>query len=123
MKKVILDKCQKTASKKTEAESVTHALMAKRNQLTAEIDEQIKAAKEKEKEAAEEARIARNDAIFEALPVLLALVPEHDRSSCSEERPNNAHRHCTRCRLLDLQASRYISDDVEISIRVTGDFS
>jgi hypothetical protein len=42
----------------------------------------------------------RRATLIPMLPALLTLVPDHDRTSCSDADPNNEYRECRRCILL-----------------------
>jgi len=48
-------------------------------------------------------------AVSDNINGLLACVPQHDRTSCSDENPNNTER-CVRCDLLNIKNSGYNSD-------------
>jgi hypothetical protein len=50
---------------------------------------------------------------------LLALMPEHSRTSCSDEDPNNHFRNrCTRCMLLSFQREQWWDNDYVLEIKL-----
>jgi hypothetical protein len=63
----------------------------------------------------DDAKQALFDLIRENRDVFLNLVPEHSRTSCSDERPQNPDRNCTRCALLVLlKEGWYAPDDFQV---------
>lgn len=63
---------------------------------------------------------ARNSVLVDILRsdgVLDALAPEHDRTSCSDEKTCNTER-CTRCALIEAAKQRYI--DFSWSFQISG---
>lgn len=61
-------------------------------------------------------REARNAALFDVLSdrVIDVLVPEHSRTSCSDDNLSNSHdARCARCTLLKAQTDGYLPSNVE----------
>jgi len=57
--------------------------------------------------------------IEENFALILALVPEHGRTSCSDGNPIN-HGRCTRCSLLEIQAGSFFEiNDFDFCLEVT----
>jgi len=59
----------------------------------------------------------RNAVLLANLPVLLALVPNHDRSSCSDENAGNLYK-CYRCNLLQIQRNMNWPEDCVVMVNV-----
>jgi hypothetical protein len=72
----------------------------------------------REHEAALEAqrkREAKEQFWIEHLELILQLIPEHSRTSCSDENPNNYGR-CDRCTLLEMRGSTYWNSSYELTL-------
>lgn len=68
----------------------------------AELQRQL-AAVDTEITIAQDEETTKREALYiEHIDVLMALFPEHSRSSCSDVNPCNADRYCHRCNLLHL---------------------
>lgn len=79
-----------------------------------ELNEEL-ARRKKEAAIAEAARSkAAAELLHAHVDALLAVVPKHSRTSCSDENPSNTDRDCVRCQLLDIQSSG--CSDYEISL-------
>ena len=59
------------------------------------------------------------DALGEAAPVLLTLVPEHSRSGCSDDDFSNYDEGCARCSLLYVQRYPHLACEFEVKITLT----
>jgi hypothetical protein len=58
-------------------------------------------------DTAAEVAIAQREALYlEHIDALMAMIPDHSRTSCSDVNPCNADRHCYRCNLLHLEEFR-----------------
>jgi hypothetical protein len=87
--------------------------------------------REAERKAIEEAerrdRLQKENAAKEALfdliranrDVFLNLVPEHSRTSCSDDHPQNPDRNCTRCALLILLRKEGWHDPDDFQVQFT----
>lgn len=54
------------------------------------------------------------------IDTLLDMTPDHDRTSCSDEKPDNyGSARCNRCVLLFAKKNGYFQEDVQISISIT----
>src|SRR5688572_13896881 len=67
---------------------------------------------------------AQRDLWLKHQQVLLEMVPEHSRSSCSDADPCNEYEECSRCILLNIVegnrwGATYWPEDVKVEIRVT----
>ena len=69
---------------------------------TKALEAELTRRREEEKRILREKRDLEIKRCEENISALLALVPEHNRTSCSDERPINSNRaRCTRCALLE----------------------
>jgi hypothetical protein len=65
-------------------------------------------------EIAREALIARQSLIYINVDMLLTLVPEHSRTSCSDKNHFNHYEDCVRCWLLFIKEDQGIFDNREL---------
>jgi len=66
----------------------------------------------------EEERVARQrECWLNAVGTLLQLVPEHGRTSCSDDEPHNTGR-CTRCDLLQVKRDQYWPEDLVLDLHI-----
>ncbi len=72
---------------------------------------------EKEREAAA-AREKLEKLILENIDALIALKPEHGRTSCDDVNLNNQHGRCDRCALLAIKVNQYVPDDLDIELNI-----
>jgi hypothetical protein len=102
----------KQQKKKAEAKLVDYT--------TAELEAEIKERREFEARAREKARRERAEILLTKVDALLEIVPEHSRTSCSDEQYHNMDR-CTRCFLLDVKVCGFwdSSSDLILYIQKT----
>ncbi len=79
--------------------------------LLAELKRRETAREEAERKAKEK----RDASVVANIDALLALVPEHGRTSCSDEKPVNESR-CNRCTLLSIKSFGWVPDDLDVEI-------
>lgn len=75
--------------------------------------------REEEKRAVKVALLRRHhEIVLNNIHVVLALVPEHDRTSCSDDDRGNEKR-CVRCALLAIQSQGWVPDRLRVSVAVS----
>lgn len=75
-----------------------------------EYNDKLKDIDNELKEIEQEKHLTNIDAYLE-------IVPEHTRTTCSDEHPVNEYR-CDRCALLDVKKSQYWPEDLDVEIIV-----
>ena len=64
-----------------------------------------------------EKKLAKDKIIIENIDALLALVPYHGRTSCSDTNIANSDRaRCGRCVLLNIRAEQYVPENVSVEV-------
>lgn len=91
---------------------------AARDEAASPFEKAVVNAKKEEEIIENEIRKERNALIVKHIDVLLELRPVHDRTSCSDEDPNNERR-CGRCALLYIKACDFNAEEVSIDILVS----
>lgn len=85
----------------------------------AELVAEVKRREEERARLAAEALRKRQEVALKNVPALLALVPNHECTSCSDDNPQNSGDYrCTRCFLLEMQNLGYWFDGADLEIRV-----
>jgi hypothetical protein len=96
--------------------------MAKKDDLSKVTEEdlldELKRRKVAREEAARAAKEKRDAAVVANIDALLALVPEHGRTSCSDQNVTNERR-CNRCTLLYIKSSGWVDSDLDVEVSFT----
>lgn len=75
------------------------------------IEAELKRREDVKREERRKAREGLNQIVIDNVDSYLLLCPNHQMSSCSDKRPDNARRGCARCILLEAKSDGYINDD------------
>ena len=92
-------------------------------QLRSEVSELRKEAIAKEeriKELLVAQRFERAQNLLSHIDALLDLIPDHERTSCSDENPKNYGR-CARCTLLSFKESGHWDEDYDLRLSLEKD--
>lgn len=85
----------------------------------AELVEELQRRQDEREAAARRKEEERNAIVLSNIDVLLKLVPDHSRSSCSDRAPVNADRaRCARCALLQMKVEEWMADNVVVNVTV-----
>jgi len=77
--------------------------------------------REEERLAAKAASLRQHqEIVLKNVQALLDLLPEHDRTSCSDSAPSNKKR-CRRCSFLFIKNEGWVPDDLRVSISTEKD--
>lgn len=108
------------SAKPTNLEQISDDLLYREYERREKIRKDREEADRREAERREaERRASLAMLIEENFALILALVPEHGRTSCSDAYPSN-HDRCTRCNLLTIQAGSFCETiDFEFTLEVT----
>lgn len=93
-----------------------NALREARSEVESEYDQKIKDLDDQMAPLEQEIQREMAARLIAALPTLLTLVPEHSRTSCSDEDAGNYDRGCTRCQLLNIEEWNASDYEVDISV-------
>tara|TARA_B100000925_G_C21590843_1_gene296179 strand:+ start:133 stop:432 length:300 start_codon:yes stop_codon:yes gene_type:complete len=83
-----------------------------------QLQEELARREELRKQQLREERKERAEFLSQHIDLLLLLMPEHSRTSCSDKNPCNEHRGCVRCNLIYAKDSNCWPENTELSISV-----
>ena len=80
-----------------------------------QLEQELALRKEIQRQQEIAARVKRASFLFDKVPLLLAIVAEHDRTTCSDKNLQNPER-CLRCFLVETNMRSYWDEDVDLQI-------
>lgn len=85
-----------------------------------ELFDELQRREEERKAARERKEADLRNALLRNIEGILELVPEHQRTSCSDTRIVNMFRaRCARCVLLSIKSENWVPTDIKVTVEVT----
>lgn len=92
-----------------------------REERRADLQRQLTEIDDEERREKEEAKLRREKWCLANIDLLLESVPEHEYSSCRDDKPksyDDRYYDCHRCRLLDIKKEGWWPDGVELVVKI-----
>jgi len=89
------------------------------NKDKGELEAQIRQIDDQINEVRTQMKIMRAELVISHIDSLLALTPNHDRTSCSDDNLMNTDRGCARCVLLEAKQMGYLDHEIEVTVEVS----